>query len=128
MLEAGPLRGLLQVTINSILYATSAGVEAEVRTPQERTPAASPSSSGSAAVSSESVYYLPGAIEISHVRRLQELHRLSSGRSLLRRFMVRGHWRRAAAGWEDQRLRWIRPYWKGPAMTTVIERTYKLKP
>ena len=28
--------------------------------------------------------------------------------------MVRGHWRRAAPGWKDQRVRWIGPYWKGP--------------
>jgi hypothetical protein len=78
--------------------------------------------------SSENVYFLPGAIEISSVRKLQELERVSGGRSILHRFMVRGHWRRAAASWKDQRIRWIEPYWKGPDIAAVIERTYKLKP
>ena len=67
-------------------------------------------------------------IEISQIRRMQELERVPSGRGLLHRFMVRGHWRRAARGWKDQRLRWIQPYWKGPDIAAVIERTYKLKP
>lgn len=64
--------------------------------------------------SSESVYFLPGAMEISRVRELQELERISGGRQILHRFMVRGHWRRAAPGWTDKRMRWIEPYWKGP--------------
>ncbi len=50
------------------------------------------------------------------------------GRQILRRFMVRGHWRRPAPTWKEQRMRWIQPYWKGPDMATIIERTYKLKP
>ena len=76
--------------------------------------------------SSDEVFYLPGAIEISQVRRLQELDRHSEGRGVLRRFMVRGHWRRARAGSVDQRLSWVRPHWKGPDLATIIERTYKL--
>ncbi len=59
---------------------------------------------------------------------MQELERVPDGRTILRRFMVRGHWRRAAADWADQHMRWIQPYWKGPDMATIIERTYKLKP
>ena len=50
------------------------------------------------------------------------------GRQVLRRFMVRGHWRRANATWSDQRLRWIEPYWKGPDMGMIIERDYRLRP
>jgi hypothetical protein len=78
--------------------------------------------------SNEAVFFLPGAIEISHLRNFQQLERIPSGRTILHRFMVRGHWRRAAAGWQDQRMRWIAPYWKGPDIAAVIERTYKLKP
>ena len=125
--DADPLRALLLVALNAILYATSAGIEPEER----KSPASArrPSRSGAPLrYSSDSVYYLPGAIEISQVRRMKELDRFPSGRTVLRRHMVRGHWRRAAAGWADQRLRWIQPYWKGPDMATVIERTYKLKP
>jgi hypothetical protein len=78
--------------------------------------------------SSEEVYFLPGAIEISQLRRLQELHRIPAGRTIARRFLVRGHWRRAPVNAADQRMRWVRPYWKGPDMATIIGRTYKLKP
>lgn len=45
---------------------------------------------------------------------------------MLHRFMVRGHWRRPAKAWKDQRMRWIAPYWKGPDIAVVIERAYKL--
>jgi hypothetical protein len=111
--------------VNAISYATSAGVE-----PQARTAHAAPRRSARSLtpVSSESVYLLPGAIEISQLRRMQALERIPDGREVLRRFMVRGHWRRAAPSWTDQRLRWIQPHWKGPDLGAVIERTYKLKP
>ena len=121
-----PLRGLLQVVVNAILYATSAGVEPQLReSPRARRRVPD---GRAAAFSSERVYFLPGAIEISRVRRLQELERIPSGREMLHRFMVRGHWRRAARTWKDQRMRWVEPYWKGPDIAAVIERTYKLKP
>lgn len=127
--DANPLRGLLQVTINAILYATSAGVEPELR-PAPAKAAGRPRLRGGPPITycSDAVYFLPGAIEISQVRRMQDLERVPDGRTILRRFMVRGHWRRAAHTWSDQRMRWIQPYWKGPDMATIIERTYKLKP
>ncbi len=127
--DSHPLRGLLRVTINAILYATSAGVDRQVR-PAPRHDAKGPRHRPGAPLtcSLEEVYFLPGAIEISNVRRMQELERVSDGRTILRRFMVRGHWRRAAVHWTDQHMRWIQPYWKGPDMATIIERTYKLKP
>ncbi len=77
---------------------------------------------------SEDVYHLPGHIEISRIRQYRQLERFSEGRRLLHRFMVRGHWRRPAKDWQDQRLRWIEPYWKGPDIAAVIERMYKLLP
>ncbi len=123
--DTDPLRGLARIVLNAILYATSAGVEAAVR--------AAPATSSRAStpprkVSSESVYFLPGTIEISHLRRMQALERIPDGREVLRRFMVRGHWRRAAPNWVDRSLRWIAPHWKGPDLAAIIERTYKLKP
>lgn len=127
--NANPLAGLLQVTINAILYATSAGIEPELRQAPARAPGRPRARGGPPLTySSDAVFFLPGAIEISRVRHLQELERIPDGRTILRRFMVRGHWRRAAASWSDQRMRWIQPYWKGPDMATIIERTYKLKP
>lgn len=127
--ECDPLRGLLQVTLNAVLYAISPGAGPQHR----KSPSPAPSGRGKSepqapVFSSEDVFFLPGAIEISRLRDFQELERVASGRNLLHRFMVRGHWRRAAAGWQDQRMRWIAPYWKGPDIAAVIERSYKLKP
>ena len=62
------------------------------------------------------------------VRDLQRVERAPTGRQLLTRFMVRGHWRRAAPGWKDQRPRWIEPHWRGPEIAAVVERAYRLKP
>jgi len=127
--NAHPLAGLFQVTLNAILYATSAGIEPELRQAPAPAPARHRVRGGPPITySSDAVYFLPGAIEISHVRQFQELERVPDGHTILRRFMVRGHWRRAAASWRDQRMRWIQPYWKGPDMAAIIERTYKLKP
>jgi len=124
-----PLRGLLQVAINAILYATSAGVAPEPRQIPAAARARRPGSRWEAPVfTSETVFFLPGAIEISQVRRLQELERVPSGRGLLHRFMVRGHWRRPPAVWKDQCMRWIAPYWKGPDLAAIVERAYKLTP
>ncbi|MBI2894429.1 MAG: SEC-C domain-containing protein [Deltaproteobacteria bacterium] len=124
-----PLPLLLRLVVNAILYATSAGAEPEERAmpraAARRHRAAPPARP---AFSSESVYFLPGAIEISQLRRLQDLQRIPSGRQLFHRFMVRGHWRRPRKDWKDRRLRWIEPYWKGPDLAAVIERTYKLTP
>ena len=55
------------------------------------------------------------------------MERSDSGQ-LLARFMVRGHWRKPAAGWKAQDHRWIEPHWKGPEMATVIEQEYQLRP
>ncbi len=125
--DVNPVRGLLRLVINAILYATSSGVTPEVRTAPARAPR-KPRSILAPPLSAESVYFLPGTIDIRDVRQFQELERAPEGRSMLCRFMVRGHWRRPQKGWTDQKLRWIEPYWKGPEMATVIERAYRLKP
>lgn len=124
-----PLPELLHLALSAILYATSAGVESQVlrpsagRTKVLRAPGGPPP-----VFSSEEVFFLPGAISISEVRRMQDLERVPSGRQLLHRFMVRGHWRRPARSWKDRRNRWITPYWKGPDVAAIIERTYRLEP
>jgi hypothetical protein len=46
----------------------------------------------------------------------------------MKRLMVRGHWRCANPSWQDQALRWIEPYWKGPEMAAVIEKEYRMVP
>jgi SEC-C motif len=127
--DADPFRQLLHVTLSAILYATSASVSPQQRSnPSAERSGEADSEPDKPLFSNETVFFLPGAIEISHLREFQELERISSGRKFLHRFMVRGHWRRAAPGWRDQRVRWIAPHWKGPDIGTIIERTYKLKP
>lgn len=119
------LRTLLEVVLNSILYATSAGVEPSLRTP----PVRSSRVGGARALppSSEEVWFLPGKIDISALRALQAKQREGGGGQLTHRFMVRGHWRRAAKTWKDQRQRWVEPYWKGPDMAAIVEREYRLR-
>lgn len=126
--QTNPLRGLLQVALNAVLYASSAGVQSELRAAPAKTTGKPRLRGGPPVVfSSDEVFFLPGAIEISQVRNLQQLERDSQGRQLVRRFMVRGHWRRPRSGAREQKLSWVRPHWKGPDMATIIERTYKLK-
>lgn len=123
--DTNPLRGLLTVALNSILYATSPGTEPELRSPGEPR-ARRDGSSSKITFTSDDVWFLPGKIEISTLRGYQALERLPDGRAILHRSMVRGHWRRPAKNWTDQSLRWIAPYWKGPDLAAVIERAYKL--
>jgi hypothetical protein len=125
--DANPVRGLLTTIANAVLYATSANVEPVLRKPSDVGGRPTGRPSPAVALTSDEVYFLPGAIDITRVRHMQELERVPSGRAVLKRFMVRGHWRRANKGWVDQRLRWVEPYWKGPDIAAVIERTYRLK-
>ncbi|MBI5488127.1 MAG: hypothetical protein HY905_12410 [Deltaproteobacteria bacterium] len=140
--QAPELKRLVHRVLNAVLYATSAHLEpivlppASVRLEREarreggakrRRSLERLLRSGSRD-SRETVFFLPGYIDISRVRRFAELERTEGGRALMSRFMVRGHWRRAAAGWKDQGLRWIRPFWKGPEMAAAVERAYRLKP
>lgn len=112
--------------INAVLYATSPGVEPQRRRqPAGRGHAAASSDDG---YGSDEVWFLPGVIKISRLRQLQELERVPSGRKLLHRHLVRGHWRRPPKSSQDPRPRWIEPYWKGPDLGAVIERAYKLTP
>jgi hypothetical protein len=142
--EASPLpamRTLLHLAINAILYSTSADVAWPLSQSPIRRLRAQGRKVGQARqariahrarelhrqYSDEDVFFLPGRIPISQLRRLQQAEREPRGGELMARFMVRGHWRRAARGWRDRRLRWIEPYWKGPELAMIIEREYKLE-
>ncbi|HAK94954.1 MAG TPA: hypothetical protein DCM87_08110 [Planctomycetes bacterium] len=129
---------LMRIVLNSILFATTAHLNA-VKIPAggtRRTTAddkPQPPQEAAAAppvsfASSDDVFYLPARINISQYRRLRELDKSPTGRTLKLRFMVRGHWRRPNKSWKDSRLRWIAPYWKGPADAPIIEKGYRMKP
>ncbi len=120
-----PLPGLVHLVVCAVLYATTPGVE--VRQRSSPTSGYRASRSGERAVwASDDVFYLPGAIEISRLREVEALERAPGGRQLLHRFLVRGHWRRPNPSWKDQRLRWIAPHWRGPAIGPTIAKAYKL--
>jgi hypothetical protein len=124
--RAGLFQPLLEAVINATLYITSAGSKVDqYRLDRSKQPSREVPEACSI---SDEVYYLPGKITISHMRKLQQVARGPSGRALLHRFMVRGHWRRPSATWKDQSPRWIEPYWRGPSLASIIEREYRLKP
>lgn len=139
---APELKKLVHLVINAILYATSAHLEPILlssklrrleqsltgKGQRKREPLRRQLSGLRGACSSEDVFHLPGHIDISKIKRLRELPATESGRTLMTRFMVRGHWRRPNKDWQDQRLRWIEPYWKGPELAAAIERDYRMKP
>ncbi|MBI3270066.1 MAG: hypothetical protein HYZ53_13655 [Planctomycetes bacterium] len=126
---APELLKLVHLTVNALLYATSAAPERLERPGGGRGGAGNlelvpPRRRGAG----DEPYHLPGKIPISQLARFRDLEKTASGRTLMKRFMVRGHWHRAAATWKDQRLRWIEPYWKGPDIGVLIERQYRMKP
>lgn len=142
ILSSPELGRLVHLAVNALLYSTSLPLPLPVRESPLRKVQRSAKGRGDkkraqverslaelrTAHSAEDVFFLPGRISISQLRHLESLERADGGRALLARFMVRGHWRHPNPGWEDQRLRWIEPYWKGPEMAAVIEREYQLKP
>ena len=139
--RSAEMRRLAHVAVNAILYATSADVawplsESPVRRLRARGRGLGKAKQARIAhraqelrrrYSDEDVFYLPGKIPISQLRALQRAERGPRGSELMARFMVRGHWRRAARGWRDRRLRWIEPYWKGPELAAIVEKEYKLE-
>lgn len=117
-----PARRLIHLVFNAILYASSVRPGAESSS-GERGP------SQAEYLESDSVYFLPGTIDIGSVDQLKRMRRSSrKRRSIMQRTMVRGHWRRAAAGWQDQRPRWIAPHWRGPTDAAIVEKDYRLEP
>ena len=142
LFHAPELKKLIHLVINACLYATSSHLAPIVlrssaqrlhealahKGPRKRARLERRAAGREPAVSLEDVFHLPGRIDISRIKYLSELPRTETGRTLMARFMVRGHWRRANPDWKDQRLRWVEPYWKGPELATVIEREYRLKP
>jgi hypothetical protein len=123
-----PYLELQDIVVNALLYATSMQDKVEMRTPSPGHSKQNPAGTQAPVLSSETVFFLPGKIQLSLLRRMQALVRAPSGRQLFYRFMVRGHWRRPAKNWKLQQPRWIEPHWKGPDMAAVIERAYDMKP
>ena len=122
------LKALVKLVINVVLYTTSSSFESERLAPLPRSRAAH----SARPLTGETVFYLPGRVPIDHSPRESALAEGSDERAtqrrILKRFWVRGHWRRPNPSWSDQRLRWVQPYLKGPDATVVIERQYQVGP
>jgi hypothetical protein len=123
--ESAPLRDLLGLVVNALLYATSK--DADVREVEPgRTATRKKNDREIPIFTSETVFHLPGTIDITTLEQLKKARRGGREHELTRRCMVRGHWRRAQQGWEDQRPRWIAPHWRGPSAAAIVERQYRL--
>lgn len=120
MFFAPAMGELLKLVTNAVLYTTSASYRQERRgaAPRGLTPK-------HGTLSGEEVYYLPGRIRIGATKEA-ERRSAGSGTAVHTRFWVRGHWRRPNPAWQEQRVRWIEPYLKGPDAAAVIERAYEL--
>lgn len=126
------LERLLRLLMNAILYITSAEATPEERKSPARRIERNRRKRGAAGppitCSSDDVFFLPGTIDIRATKTAAEAGWSGDHRTSYRRFVVRGHWRRANPNWKEQHLRWIAPYWKGPEMAAIVERQYTLKP
>ncbi len=105
----------MRAIINAILYATSAGVtpvpmESPIAGLRSKKNKLGKSKHGKmmgriiemkGRFSEERVFYLPGKITISQLKRYREMEKTHDGRMIMKRFMVRGHWRRANPSWQD---------------------------
>ena len=113
---------LLRLVVNAVLYTTSVEYREEWREPAPRglTPK-------HAILSGDGVYYLPGRIRIgAEAPDGSPRPPGGTGTTIIKRFWVRGHWRRPSPSWQDQRVRWIAPYLKGPEVAAIVEREYEL--
>jgi hypothetical protein len=121
-----PLRELLRLVLNAILYATSADAERQALAPSGGSKGAR-RSEDRPRFTSETVFHLPGTIDIGTLRELKRARRGQTEREQVHRCMVRGHWRRAAKTYKDSRPRWIAPHWRGPSVAATVERQYRLQ-
>jgi hypothetical protein len=122
--ESAPLRDLLGLVVNALLYATSKDADAQEVRPQSPT---KKNERETPIFTSEIVFHLPGTIDIKALEQVKKARRGGREHELTRRCMVRGHWRRAPEGWEDQHPRWIKPHWRGPSAAAIVERQYRLE-
>ncbi|XYI02077.1 SEC-C metal-binding domain-containing protein [Sorangium sp. So ce1128] len=126
LVASPPLRGLLGLVVNAILYATSADADAVLGDPRGADAPPPRRRRNGAVPPTDGVFRLPGKIDVTSLRQLKRVRRGSSDVQAIRRCMVRGHWRRAGRSWKDTRPRWIKPYWRGPSTAAIVEREYRL--
>lgn len=119
-----PQRHLLHLVVNAIMHATICRPTREAAPPVREGLRFEPSGR----LVSDEVWYLPGDIEISVLRKIQQARLGAVDREQIHRCMVRGYRRRANPDWKDQNTRFIKPHWRGPSEASVVERPYRLIP
>lgn len=127
ILASPPLRDLIGLVFNAILYATSADAEVVPGDPRGKDAPPPRHRRNGEVPPSDGVFHLPGKIDVTSLRQLKRVRRGSSDVQAIRRCMVRGHWRRAGRSWKDASPRWIKPHWRGPSAAAIVEREYRLK-
>lgn len=120
-----PMRHLLHLVMNAIIHMTSCRPPPEGERKEPRSGLRFEPTGG---IHSEEVLHMPGTIDISVARSIQQARRGAISREQIHRCMVRGYRRRANPGWKDQTKRWIKPHWRGPAEASIVEREYRLIP
>ncbi|WP_437692883.1 SEC-C metal-binding domain-containing protein [Sorangium sp. So ce176] len=126
LIASPPLRGLVGLIINAILYATSADAGAVPGDPRGDDAPPPRRRRGGAIPPTDGIFRLPGKIDVTSLKQLKRVRRGASDAQAIRRCMVRGHWRRAGRSWKDASPRWIKPYWRGPSAAAIVEREYRL--
>ncbi|WP_437960418.1 hypothetical protein WME76_12770 [Sorangium sp. So ce119] len=126
LIASPPLRGLVGLVINAILYATSADADAVPGDPRGDDAPPPRRRRGGAIPPTDGIFRLPGKIDVTSLKQLKRVRRGASDVQAIRRCMVRGHWRRAGRSWKDANPRWIKPYWRGPSAAAIVEREYRL--
>lgn len=120
------LKALVKLVINAVLYTTSASFDSRRVAPVPRSRARF----SARPLTGETVFFLPGRVRIVRGEGDEGVPEApvpaNAQRQVLKRFWVRGHWRRPNPTWQDQRLRWVQPYLKGPDAAVVIERQYQV--
>ncbi|WP_437787869.1 hypothetical protein [Sorangium sp. So ce1097] len=126
LIASPPLRALVGLVINAILYATSADADAVPGDPRGEDAPPPRRRRGGAIPPTNGIFRLPGKIDVTSLKQLKRVRRGASDVQAIRRCMVRGHWRRAGRSWKDASPRWIKPYWRGPSAAAIVEREYRL--
>jgi len=111
--------GMFNVMFNSVMYISDRSVNMEET--QERRSVKVKTGKGGR-VRSEYILLKPPK------RYKSFSNTTANGKKIDKRFVVRGHWTHQAygVGRKLRRYQWIMPYWKGPELSEIISKPYKV--
>lgn len=114
-IENSDAKGMVNIFFNTILYIND---PTRNREETEVTGSRKMKIDGKKAVRSNYIFLKPP-------KKYKSLYH-GSGKTLDKRFIVRGHWRNQACGegMKQHKRMWIFPYWKGPEMSEIVSKPY----